>query len=123
MWPPAAPAPAPTARRTSRAVLRGRLQYSASSSWPAAELSSSSLSRSSSLGDRQASSSKKERRGTPVMSRYRATRCHTEQGWGSRLGQGTSAGTGGLGERGRGPAGSGAGGQALLAHLAPEAAA
>lgn len=76
---------------TSRMVLRGRLQYSHSNSWPVAELSSSSFSRSSSCGDRQARSSKKERRGTLAMSRYRVTRCHTEQGWGSPGGEDTPA--------------------------------
>ena len=43
------------------------------------------------MGDRQARSSKKERRGTLVMSRYLDTRSRTEQGWGSLSGRGTSA--------------------------------
>lgn len=71
---PHTPARPPAPARTSRTVLRGRVQYSHSSSWPWAELNSSSFSRSSSWQERQAKSSKKERRGTLAMSRYWDTR-------------------------------------------------
>lgn len=76
---------------TSSTVLRGRVQYSCRSSWPGPDASSISFSRSSSWGERQASSSKKERRGTLAMSRYCDTRCLTEQGWGSPTRLGASA--------------------------------
>lgn len=47
------------------------------------------------------------------MSRYRDTRCRTEQGWGSRSGQDTSAASGGRGraEQPEDPRGGGAGQQ------------
>lgn len=111
--PPLAPAhlqAPPRPLPTSRAVLRGRVQYSQSSSWPCAELNSRSFSRSSSWGERQARSSKKERRGTLAMSRYWDTRRRMEQGWGSCAGQVTPAGDGtlwGAGTGDRAPGGVG----------------